>query len=298
MPPGFWQAGFVALWHPGVMLVVVVVGGAYLMATLGPWRRHFPGAAAVPRRQTAFFLGGLLAMYLAVGTPLDLLSDRYLFSAHMLEHVLLVFALDPLVLLGTPAWLVRPVLRHPVTGPILRRLTRPLTALALFLLTFSLAHVPYFYDLTLTNQTLHFCEHAVFTFTGLLLWWPLLSPLPEVPRLSDPLQIGYIFLNEIGMTVAFALITFAHHPLYLFYTHAPRVLGISHLEDEQLGGIIMRMGSMSVFFPVAFAAFFRWARSETRRASRIDPAPRPLPLPSTPIALEPRSEAGVEQPAG
>lgn len=288
MPEELRQAGFVALWHPGLMAVVLLLAAAYLLA-VGSWRHRFPGSRPATGRQKTAFLLGLLTLYLAVGSPLDFVSDNLLMSAHMAEHMLLTFVLPPLLLLGTPDWLLRPVVvGNPVVHRVFSRLTRPLTALVLFNLVFSLVHIPAIYDATLRNDPLHFTEHAVLVITGIFLWWPVLSPLPEMPRLSDMLQLGYLFINEIFQTIAFALITFANHPLYSVYDNAPLLWGISRMEDQQLGGVLMKMGAMASIIPAMWDAFFRWARREG--ANRTDFLTAAVP-PRSPGA------AGIAHPA-
>ena len=279
MPQALTHAGFVALWHPGLIAVSLVLIGAYGMA-IGPWRNRFPDAAPVPRRQVVCFGLAILSFYVAVGSPLDILSDHYLMSAHMLEHVLLTFALAPLLLLGLPAYLARWLVRPRQVRAVLERMTRPLTALVVFNLVFSLFHMPAIYDYTLVHPLAHFGEHALFVITALFMWWPILSPLPELPRLRDSQQLVYLFVNEVFQTVAFALITFAPHPLYSVYAHAPRVFGITPLQDQQLGGMLMKMGAMLALGPAFWVAFFRWARREQQaaRPDRHVPAEAPRHL--------------------
>lgn len=262
MPEELRQAGFVALWHPGLIAVTALLGGGYLLA-IGRWRDRFAGSGPVSGRQICAFLCGLFTFYLAVGSPLDFLSDNLLASAHMAEHMLLTFVMAPLLLLGTPGWLIRPVvIEIPAVRAVVTRLTRPLTAMVLFNLTFSVIHVPLIYDLTLRNDGLHFLEHALLVVTALLMWWPVLSPLPELPRLPDMVLLGYLFVNEIFQTIAFGLITFANHPLYAAYAGAPQIWGITRMEDQQASGLLMKLGAMASIVPAMWDAFFRWARRE------------------------------------
>lgn len=291
MPPELAQAGFVALWHPRLIVVALCFCAAYL-AAVGPWRSRFAGSAPVPGRQVFAFLLGLGLIYFAFGSPLDVLSDHYLFSAHMLEHMLLTFGAPPLLWLGTPDWLFRPVMRVPLLVAIWGKMTRPLFALALFNLVFSAIHIPVVYDYTLQNDTAHFLEHAVLLVTALAMWWPALSPLPEMPRLGDGALLLYLFGNEIFQTVTVALLTFATHPLYSVYAVAPRIWGISPLADQQLGGILMKLGAMGSLGPMLWVTFFRWAHLD--RGARVD-VPGVMtgtPVPAT--AAGHRMEAGVK----
>ena len=271
MGEAFRQAGFAAVWHPELMLSAVVFAFVYLQV-LGPLRDRFPGSGPVPWRRRAAFLVGLVLLYVAQGSPLALLANRYLFSAHVVQMVLLVFAAPPLLLTGTPAWLLRPAFRLSGLAAAVRYLTSPVRALALFVVVFSVYLLPPLVDSALGNNWLYLAEHTVTVGIALLMWWPVLSPVPEVPRLPDPLQMLYTFLIELGMTVPFALITFAGKPLYEAYAQAPRVLSISALTDQQIGGITMRLGSMLSFGVMLGQAFFRWAARDSGPSWRPEPA--------------------------
>ncbi|HVB09894.1 MAG TPA: cytochrome c oxidase assembly protein [Bacillota bacterium] len=258
--------GFAALWHPELLLAALLVGIAYIQVT-GRLRARFEGGAPVPPGKSAAFLGGLLVLYLAQGSPLEILSNEYLFTAHIVQTILLLLVAPPLLLMGTPAWLVRPLFRAERVRRVVRGLTSPVTATVIFVAVFSAYLDPSITESALNNGWLYLLQHALSFVAALILWWPVLSPLPELPPLSDPLQLLYTFCIELGMTVAFALITFAGTPLYPTFAAAPRVLALTPLQDQELGGLVMRLGSMASF-GVAFAvAFFRWFRSDSRLAA-------------------------------
>jgi putative membrane protein len=249
---------FAVLWHPELMVATVMLAVAYL-EVVGPLRSRFAGAQPVPWSDRAAFLGALLAVYAAQGSPLELLGNVYLFSAHMLQLVLLVFVAPPLLLRGLPPWLLRPVARH---LPVLRWLTHPVRALALFIVVFSVYLIPPLTEAALGSGPLYFLEHLITLVLALGMWWPLLSRVPEAPPLPEPAQLLYAFLIELGMTAAFALVTFAGVPLYPTFAHAPRVLPIPPLMDQQAGGIIMRLGSLFSFGALLASRFFGWAARE------------------------------------
>jgi putative membrane protein len=244
-------------WEPSVLIGLAVQGGGYL-ACVGPLRSKFAGSAPVPRAQIQTFLLGVLVLFIALVSPLDALGDRYLLAAHMVQHLLMTLIAPPLLLLGTPRWLFRPLLRLPLALPIGRLLTNPLVAFVAFNVTFSLWHVPAYYERTLHDQTLHILEHVMFFVTATLTWWPIFSPLDELPPLPAPAQCLYLFGESLPPTILGALITFSGDVLYPTYAAAPRVWGLAPLTDQQIGGLIMWIPGALVFFAVLTVVFMRW----------------------------------------
>jgi putative membrane protein len=214
------------------------------------------------------FLLGVLVLFIALVSPIETLGDRYLLTAHMIQHMLITLIAPPLLLLGTPRWLFRPLLRLPLARPIGRVLTSPLVAFLAFNVTFIAWHVPAFYELTLNSLPVHILEHIMFIVTATLTWWPVFSPLDELPPLSAPAQCLYLFFESLPPTILGALITFAGSVLYPTYTRAPRVWGLSPAIDQQIAGLIMWIPGALVFFTVLTVVFFRWLNREEYEASR------------------------------
>ncbi len=264
------RVSFDRLWQPELVVITLLLAGFYLAAT-SPAAARRRGDDPYPAVQRGLFVAGLLVLYAGVGSPLDVLADHYLFSAHMLQHMLITMAAAPLLLAGTPAGLIRPWVRPPWIAAGLRTMTRPVVALLVFNAVFSGSHAPAIYDLTLRSAPVHFMEHAVFLVTALLMWWPILSPLPEFPRLSPPGQLLYLFVDGIAMTPVFALVTFSGRVLYAPYDHSPTVLGMSALQDQQLGGVLMKVAAAVAYGAMFVVAFYRWAASERSSAGQIDP---------------------------
>src|SRR4051812_26311069 len=129
-----------------------------------------------PRAKAWQFYSSLLLFYLAVGSPLDQIGERFLFSAHMLQHQVLVYPSAILFLIGLPPWMVDPVLARPALRPFLRFLFSPLICGLIYTLVISLWHMPDLYDLALRQKTIHVAEHISFFGAALLYWWPLVSP--------------------------------------------------------------------------------------------------------------------------
>ncbi len=226
--------------QPTVLLGLLALVAAYLAWT-GPLNRRRPDATDRPvtSAQRTAFLAGALTLLVALGPPLDDWSDHYLLSAHMLQHLLLTLLAPPLLLLGTPAWLLRSLLRRPALGRIGYALTRPLVAFLVSNAVFVLWHVPVLYDAALAAEPLHVLEHALFLGTALLAWWPIVGPLPEWPRLSLPLQCLYFVAQTIPGGIVGSFITLAEPGLYRPYDTAPRIFGPGLRTDQEIAGLLM-----------------------------------------------------------
>ena len=256
--------------HPDVLIGLAVLEGAYLLG-VGPLREKHRLADDIDSRQVATFTAGVLVIFVSLLSPIHELSDKYLFSAHMLQHVLLTLIAPPLLVLGTPDWLIRPLLRPDLSFRIARLVTHPIVAFAVFNFIFSLWHVPSLYNTSVTNHGVHIVEHLMFMAAAVIMWWPIASRMPELPRLSYPLQMMYLFLLSIAQIIVFAVITFAPEPLYDWYVDAPRVWNISPLADQQIGAIIMKIGGGILFGVLIVIAFFKWFNMEEGKA-RADAA--------------------------
>lgn len=252
--------------NPSIWLGTALLIGLYLYG-VGPLRRRYRLADEVSSRQTGAFLAGTLVMFLALASPLDEIGDRYLFSAHMVQHLLITAVAPPLWLIGTPGWLLRPLVQPPAINKTLRFLTRPPVAFLLFNGCFALWHIPALYNLTLRNESVHVLEHLLFMGTAVLNWWPMLGPLPEeFPRLSNMSQILYLFANCQVMVGLGALLFFSSSsPAYTPYFAAPRIFGLSVVDDQMLGSLIMWIPGNLVYVIVMSAAFYFWLNEQERK---------------------------------
>lgn len=251
----------------------ILIGGLLTFALMyglltGPLRHRLAPAAPFPLRQAVYFYAALTVFYLAEGSPLHDLAEIYLFSAHMVQHLLLSYVVALLFVVGTPVWILRPLLLNRFFRPVVKVLTRPVVAVVVFSLFFSGWHFPAVYESALQNSLLHHSEHLIFIGTALLMWWPLLSPLPELPRLSNVGQLFYLFALPFGQFLVAALLTFSTRVIYPTYAAAPRLFGLSALGDQQLGGAIMKFIGFIVFGVPLVLAFFRWYRLENSGTTR------------------------------
>lgn len=249
--------------EPQLVLGLIGQAAAYL-ACVGPLRRLFPGSARVPLSQIVTFLLGSLTMFLALVSPLDKLGEGYLLTAHMAQHMLLTLVAPPLLLKGTPRWLLRPLLRLPAALPVGRLVTSPLVTFGLFNTVFLIWHVPDFYELTLHNPYIHILEHMLFFGTATLTWWPIYSALDELPPRSPAVQCIYLFLQSIPPTILGAVITFADRVIYPTYAAAPRIWPIAPLDDQRAAGLLMWVPGSLIYFGVLTVIFFRWFGANDR----------------------------------
>ena len=258
---------------PTLLIGLALIIGAYFYL-LGPGRRRWNLADHVDRRQVVWFVAGWVTLALALLSPLDTLGDDYLFSAHMIQHMLIAVVVPPMLLLGLPEWMVNPLLRNQAVRTVARWLGNPIVAFGLFQADVWIWHAPALYDLTLENSAVHIIEHLTFVIFGLLYWMPILSPTPLVPRISRGFAILYLFIGCQPMVALGALLTFASTPLYTPYVAAPRVWGLSPLGDQQLGGLIMWLPTNIPYLIALSAAFFLWVserdREERQAAGEFD----------------------------
>jgi putative membrane protein len=251
--------------HPDVWLLVglIAAGYAIAMVRMGP-RVVSPGHAVVSRFQVGCFSAGLLAMWVASDWPIHDVAERYNYSVHMVQHLVFAMVAAPLMLLGTPAWLLRAILRPPKLFRAVRLMARFLPALLIFNVVLVFSHWPLIVDAGLRSGWVHFGLHTLLFLSSLVVWLPIVSPLPEIPRLQPVLRMMYLFAWSVVPTVPASFLTFGSSPLYKFYEHVPHLWGLSTLQDQQLAGLIMKLGAGLLLWMLIAVVFFRWAAEEER----------------------------------
>lgn len=219
-----------------------------------------------------FFLA-IALLFFTLNGPLHDLSDYFLFSAHMVQHLILTLVVPPLMLYGTPGWMLRPIiLRWPVASSLMKLLTRTASCFLLFNIVLAAWHLPPLYNAALQHHSVHIVQHLMFISTSVLMWWPLSSRMPELPRIPFPAQMLYCFLMVIPMSVVSIYIVMADALLYPAYATAPRVWGISPLADQQYGGLIMWIPGGVFFYGVMTVVYFRWVGRDAEDTRLGEPA--------------------------
>ena len=260
--------------HPDVWLLVGAIAAGYALALkqLGP-KLAPTGSAIVTRFQITTFSAGLLALWVASDWPIHDLGERYFFWVHMVQHTTYAIIAAPLLLMGTPAWLARWLLSPRRLLRSVRYMSRLIPATLLFNFVIIVTHVPVVVNASLHHALLHFSIHALIVVSSLIVWMPLLSPLPEVPRLQPLARMLFLFLQSVVPTVPASFLTFGDRPLYKFYETVPRLWGLSALDDMRFAGLIMKiLVGFSLWITIT-VVFFRWYNAEetgspARRVSR------------------------------
>ncbi len=252
-------------WHTEPLLLLLVVGASWVHAMVcGPYRlRYMPTATAYPVGAAIKFHLGVLVGYLAVGSPLDQIGEGFLFSAHMTQHMLLIYVSAPLLVAGLPVELVDPWLEaQPRLTKFLKFLVHPLTAGLAFNFAFSVWHFPELYDLALRNRTVHIVEHWCIFLPGVLMVWPLVSPSRVLPRIGFGAAMIYSFMLMVADLPLWAALIFAEHPIYETYMLAPRICWLSASQDMIMGAVIMKAFNEVFALTNMGWAFFAWYRKE------------------------------------
>jgi putative membrane protein len=253
--------------HPDVWLLVALLAVGYwiVVVRVGP-RYAIPGEPLVTPLQLTSWCLGVFAVWLSSDWPVHDFAEGSMYSVHMVQHLLITLVAVPLLLLGTPAWMARAVLAPGSRRfRVVRWWSRFLPALIVFNVMLVLTHVPAIVNASLESGLLHFTIHAALFCTSIVVWMPVLSPLPEIPRLPWLPRMIYLFLQSIVPTVPASFLTFGDSPLYKFYEEVPHIWGLSTLEDQQIAGLIMKIGAGLFLWAMIAVIFFRWAAEEERR---------------------------------
>lgn len=245
--------------HPDVWLLFGSIIAAYLIAGR---RQARETGGTVDARCTRFFLIGIAVLWIGADWPIHDLAERYLYSVHMTQHILFTLIAPPILIAGMPAWLLRRFLRPRAVATAFRFLTRPLVALIAFNSALLFVHWPAVVALSVRSEWSHFGLHVVLVSTALLMWWPVMSPLPEYPALPAPGQMLYLFLQSLAPTIPASFLTFGSRVLYPVYATFPRIWGIGARTDQLMAGLIMKLVGGAILWVFIQAIFFRWYRQE------------------------------------
>jgi putative membrane protein len=234
-------------------LVALFLGQAWLASTVSD----------AQRKHSMYFGVGLVTLWLALETPMDTISDRYLDSVHMLQHVLLGFVAPPLMLLGLSPQMVGRLTRIPGV----RAITEPVPAQLIAGLVMVVWHLPPLYNATLTSESLHVIEHLMFIASGVVLYWPILSATSANARwqMSPGAKLLYMLVATLPQDGVALVLIFSRVPFYDYYSHAPRLLpSLTPLIDQTVAGAVLMILGKATLAVAAAAVFFRWFGADHR----------------------------------
>jgi putative membrane protein len=247
--------------HPDVWLLFGSIVAAYLIAV----RRHLAATGeTTPARKTRLFLLGMGVLLLGADWPVHDLAERYLYFMHMTQHLLFTLVAAPILIAGMPPWMVRSLLSPRPVRRVFRVMTRPLVALLTFNAVLLFTHWPEVVAASVSSELIHFSLHVLIVTSALIMWWPVMSPLPEMPALAPPGQMVYLFLQSLAPTIPASFLTFGSTPLYPAYAGFARIWGIGVLNDQLMAGLIMKLLGGLLLWSVIAAIFFRWYNQEQR----------------------------------
>jgi len=283
--------GFAALWSPVFIISTLIILAIYFFVTIK--KRHlFEGNEPLSGKEASAFVVAILLLYAVKGSPVDLLG-HILFSVHMVQMALLLMLIPPLLIAGTPIWVWRKFLEYPVVRFSFRFFTKPILALIVFSALFSIYHIPLVLDVIKQNEWSHSLFTIILFISAIFLWWPIMNKLSGEHKVHGLSKVGYIIGSAVLITPACALIIFADQPMYDTYTSGAAWLksmelcvpsstldtlslsgpemfsSMPTIEDQQLGGVIMKIIQEIIYGVILAMVFFEWYKSEQENADEI-----------------------------
>jgi putative membrane protein len=250
-----------------------VIAGTFIVVSF-----YFYGAVAqkgclVPWRAGLFLLG-VTTMFLSLVSPLDAAADRLL-SMHMLQHVFLTTIGPPLVLLGLPPGMLRSVFSSPRALNAAQVMLHPVVTATLFIVNMWVWHVPPVYALALDNLWAHVAMHVSFMATGILFWWPVVQPAPEINRVGDGSRLLYLFATGMPMALLAVMFFASGNVIYDYYDRPNPLWGVDPMDDQQVAGLVMGALGEAASFAAITWLFFRFLEREEQQAATASPPGRP-----------------------
>ncbi len=256
-------------WRPyvGVWLLILLLAGLYGVL-LRRLRAHEATDPTPRPRRAALFAAGLLSLWAALDWPLGPLGASYLVSIHVVQFLLVAVVAPPLILLGLPREAFHLLRERPPALGIVQSVTHPLAAFFIFNVVMSMSHWPSIVDTLMTTQLGSFAIDITWLLSGIVFWWPLVCPVPERPKFHPLLKMGYLGINAVLVRPPTVIMLYSKFPAYATYELAPPIPGTSALDDQQLAGVFMKVGSAWIFLVAATIVFFLWQRAARRENMR------------------------------
>jgi len=266
-----------AAWHadPLVIVPLVLAAWGYLELMRSVNRRH--PANRWPRRRAAMWIVGLVAIFLALQSPIDALSEQLL-TVHMVQHALLTLVAPPLLAAsGIGTLLLRASSPHvrsryllPLMHGPLAIVVHPIVGWIAFAAVMWGSHMSGLYNLALTDPTVHMFEHLLYLVAACFFWWPIFSPDPMRWRLHPGARLGLVFGQLPSMSFLAVVLLTAPVVLYPAYVGRAELYGIDPLVDQQAAGALMWVIGDVALIGAALIIAADWMRKSERQDARVD----------------------------
>jgi putative membrane protein len=278
-------------WHPEVWVLVAFLTGAYIymVRVIGP-KAVAPGQPVVSRFNIGCFIGAMVMLWVASDWPIHDIGEEYLYSAHMLQHMMLSYFLPPLVLMATPEWLLRVLVGDGKLYRGVAFMCRPVIAAVVFNVVVIVTHIPGMVTASVDNGPLHYSLHFAVVLASLLMWMPVVGPFPEL-QIGPLAKCIYLFVQSLVPTIPAAWLTFAEGAVYKTYDQPVRVWGLSVQHDQQLAGAIMKTGGGIFLWTIIIFLFFRRFAAGYNAANN-DSYRRPRPMPDAELTGDHATDTG------
>jgi putative membrane protein len=279
-PEGFLHSSWQP--EPQFLLTGFLLIAGYLLLTGDFAKRRFAGweDRTVTPFQRRCWIAGALIMTIVLGPPFHDWGDYYLLSVHMAQHLILMYVVAPLLLLGVPGWFFDPITRRPLLNRVGRAITAPVPSFVIGNAIMIAWHLPGLYDAALREQALHATQHTAFLISGFFTWWAIIGPNPHWHKATPIIQCLLLFAETIPGGIVGMMLTLSSPGVYSFYDSSPRLWGMSLANDQVIAGTMMAVGVPVFFLGLLTVIFLRWASRETaedlknpvRRPSKPDAA--------------------------
>ena len=274
-PQDLWNAWS---FEPSILIPLAVVTVIYFWGMRKVWQRAGK-EHGIQRRQYLSFAAALVSLLVAFVSPLDALSDA-LFTAHMVQHLILIMLTAPLLVMSNvPLAVLWALPRSQAQGlgfrwnqsaalsRIWQVLDHPIFAWLVFTITLWLWHAPKFFETALQDEGVHILEHVTFLGSAMLFWWALLKPSGQKHR-QYAVAVVYLFTTVLQSAVLGALMTFTERPWYAYYADLSPAWGLTPMQDQQYAGLIMWMPGGAIFSLLTILYFAAWLRALEQRSIR------------------------------
>src|ERR1700712_4753910 len=285
---------------PEVWLLVAFLIGAYvyMVREIGPSAVK-PGETVVTRNQIGCFIGAMVLLFAASTWPIHQIGEEYLYSVHMVQHMILSYFMPPLVLMAMPEWLLRTLIGDGKAYRFLRRATRPVVAGVLFNAVIIVTHIPAVVNHSVRSAPEHYSLHFIVVMVSLLMWMPVVGPFPEL-QMSAPGKMIYLFAQSVVPVIPAAWLTFADGVVYKVYNEPVRVWGMTVTDDQQLAGAIMKIGGSAYLWGIVIFLWVKrfgtnWKEEATyrRTGGRVNGIPTAFPASRGAAGTDPADGTGA-----